>query len=98
MKINRRELLGGVAASIVVPSALTLDTGCSSSPDAPKHFVHGVASGDPLPDGVMLWTRVTDPSRLGANDAIEVEWQVAREPEMRTIVASGKVTTFVVCF
>lgn len=27
--------------------------------DAAPAFLHGVASGDPLPDGVLLWTRVT---------------------------------------
>lgn len=25
---------------------------------APSHFTHGVASGDPLQDRVILWTRV----------------------------------------
>ncbi|OEV25975.1 hypothetical protein AN220_10720, partial [Streptomyces nanshensis] len=31
----------------------------ASAADAAPSFVHGVASGDPLPDGVLLWTRVT---------------------------------------
>ena len=36
-------------------------------------FFHGVASGDPLSDAVMLWTKVTPPT--GINDDIDVYWQ-----------------------
>ncbi|MEX0666470.1 MAG: alkaline phosphatase D family protein [Acidimicrobiia bacterium] len=50
-------------------------------------FQHGVASGDPLTDRVMLWTRVT-----GGTDApVPVEWAVSRDPELDDLVASGQV-------
>lgn len=50
-------------------------------------FSHGVASGDPGPDRVVLWTRVqTDPaSTAGA----VVAWCVARDPRLVSVVASG---------
>jgi alkaline phosphatase D len=49
-------------------------------------FAHGVASGDPLADRVMLWTRVT-----GGTDApVQVEWTVSRDPELDGVVASGQ--------
>jgi alkaline phosphatase D len=44
-----------------------------------------VASGDPLADRVILWTRVTSPGARAA----DVAWRVARDPEMRQVVARG---------
>jgi alkaline phosphatase D len=54
-------------------------------------FQHGIASGDPLADGFILWTRITTPSPAGAVDvAIGVEWRVATDPEMTDVVATGE--------
>src|SRR5439155_9719432 len=48
-------------------------------------FLHGVASGDPSPGSVVLWTRLS-----GAGDtAVAVEWKVATDPELRSVVAAG---------
>lgn len=52
-------------------------------------FYHGVASGDPLSDRVILWTRVTVPS----NEPINVEWFVATDTSMTTIVRRGMAST-----
>lgn len=54
-------------------------------------FYHGVASGDPLADRVMIWTRVT-PDTLN-NTAVEVGWRVATDPALTNVVASGVVST-----
>jgi alkaline phosphatase D len=48
-------------------------------------FEHGVASGDPLTDRVMLWTRV---STDGAQ-AVPVEWVIARDEGLSDVVGSG---------
>jgi len=49
-------------------------------------FRHGVASGDPLSDRVILWTRVHhDTTQL----SIPVRWSVARDASMSQIVMSG---------
>jgi alkaline phosphatase D len=40
-------------------------------------FQHGVASGDPLADRVVLWTRVTPPD---GSRAVQVDLVVARDP------------------
>jgi alkaline phosphatase D len=53
-------------------------------------FRHGVASGDPLADRVILWTRVT-PSGTAA--AQKVSWQVARDPTFANTVARGDIET-----
>jgi alkaline phosphatase D len=50
-------------------------------------FRHGVASGDPLQDRVILWTRVTAPNWY---DDVEVKWHVARDPKFRKIVVQGR--------
>lgn len=53
-------------------------------------FYHGVASGDPLADRVILWTRITlDP----AVDPVTVNWQIALDTSFNTIVNSGAATT-----
>ncbi len=52
-------------------------------------FRHGVASGDPLPDGFILWTRVSGLDRK----RVRVRWRVATDPEFSNIVAKGKART-----
>jgi alkaline phosphatase D len=51
-------------------------------------FYHGVASGDPLTDRVILWTRVTTDSA-----SVDVTWRIATDTAMSNIVNSGIVTT-----
>jgi alkaline phosphatase D len=60
-----------------------------ADPASKAAFAHGVASGDPLPGAVILWTRVTTTS--GA--AVAVSWQIARDRDMRDLVGSGEVST-----
>ncbi len=51
-------------------------------------FYHGVASGDPLEDGIIIWTRVT------TNDAsVPVRWSIATDSKMTQIVKQGQVIT-----
>ncbi|GIV23884.1 MAG: alkaline phosphatase D family protein [Bacteroidia bacterium] len=54
-------------------------------------FLHGVASGDPWTDRVILWTRVTPPQNW--TGPISVTWEVADDPQFSQIVASGSTTT-----
>jgi len=61
-------------------------------PAAYTAFQHGVASGDPLPDAVILWTRVTP--RPGAPAApVEVTWELARDAAFMMRAGGGMVTT-----
>lgn len=53
----------------------------------PLPFAHGVASGDPLADRVIIWTRITDEIPAGP---VTVYWQVATDPSMDTVVVSGE--------
>ena len=56
-----------------------------------KPFYHGVASGDPLTDKVIIWTRITPDS--GDNAPKQVNWKVATDTGFQTIVQSGTATT-----
>src|SRR5689334_24422557 len=65
-------------------------------PGAP-HFRHGVASGDPLPDRVVLWTRVTPTEAAqpgsGKGPRVTVRWQVAKDRRFTRVVAKGSQVT-----
>ncbi len=52
-------------------------------------FYHGVASGDPLSDRVIIWTRVT-PTVFGS---MSVNWEMATDTLFTSVVNSGSVTT-----
>ena len=54
-------------------------------------FFHGVASGDPLPNKVIIWTRVTPYS--GTTSEVDVYWQIATDTAFQNIVNFGKVKT-----
>lgn len=51
-------------------------------------FYHGVASGDPLPDKVIIWTRITT-----VNPSEPIEWEVALDIHFNNIVKNGSLTT-----
>lgn len=57
-----------------------------------KPFYHGVASGDPLHDRVIIWTRVT-PDTNQINQSIVVNWKMATDTGMTNIVQSGSLLT-----
>ena len=61
-----------------------------TGPTGPENmFEHGVASGDPLSDGVMLWTRVSPE----ASEPIEVWWEMALDEDFAERTAQGTFMT-----
>ncbi|MEW2059399.1 alkaline phosphatase D family protein [Streptomyces sp. NPDC007002] len=93
---SRRTVVRAAAASAAAVPVLATATTTSAAPapaaGAPA-FLHGVASGDPLPDGVLLWTRVTpEPGAepgSGAGPDTPVRWEVAEDREFARIAANG---------
>jgi alkaline phosphatase D len=82
--MKRRGFITGIGAA----PALILFSGAASAQATPGGvFAHGVASGDPLHDRVILWTRVSLPRGSGA---VEVDWQVSERRDFSRVVASGK--------
>ena len=87
-RLSRRELLkiaGSVGlAAIARPIAARQTLACPLFLSYP--FTLGVASGDPMSDGVVLWTRLApDPLNGGGMPAapVEVGWEVATDPGFR---------------
>jgi alkaline phosphatase D len=62
-------------------------------------FTLGVASGDPLPDAVVIWTRLTpDPTKDAGGllaDRAPVQWAMATDESFRDLVAEGEFVTTV---
>lgn len=87
---------GGLAVSPLVAQAASDRADVSPDADAPV-FRHGVASGDPLPDGVLLWTRVTPSAAAtpgsGEGPTTQVRWEIAEDAGFTKIVTQGKVST-----
>ena len=85
--MDRRQFLRASAGAAASLSWLAACADRLRPAEGPSPFRHGVASGDPLADRVILWTRVT------VSDApapVEVRWRVARDPDLRDVVASGR--------
>ena len=55
-------------------------------------FALGVASGDPTPDGVVLWTRLLPTQHGDLSDPFTVRWELADDPAFRRIVQRGQAT------
>ena len=107
-RVNRRVFLQTVAAAAAATAigtggAYAARRGTVSTPEEPAPasewdlpFLHGVASGDPLPDRVVLWTRVT-PLRealpgSGLGEDVELEWQIDTSEDFGN-PQTGSVTT-----
>lgn len=53
-------------------------------------FFHGVASGDPLTDRVILWTRITPDN---TSSPVQVGWQLFADTSASAVLQSGSVST-----
>ncbi|HEY1078007.1 MAG TPA: alkaline phosphatase D family protein [Fontimonas sp.] len=95
--LSRRDFLRRAALGSMAIGSLPLLPSCGSSDGeggrgpggATVEFRHGVASGDPLSDRVMLWTRV---SGLAAG-AASVTYSVWADPALTQLVTSGSAST-----
>lgn len=92
LDISRRSLIGGIAATgLGAPAILRAQAGMLFNQ---YPFRLGVASGDPAPDGFVIWTRLApDPLVDGGGvpmAPIELDWTVASDAGFKTVVAKGK--------
>ncbi|MFD6856889.1 alkaline phosphatase D family protein [Rhodococcus sp. NPDC060090] len=100
MPLSRRSFLtADLGISIVTTVTSVSATGCGrarASGLKGDPFMLGVASGDPAPDGFVIWTRLAlDPiadDSLGGmpNRSIPVQWEVAEDEQMARVVARGE--------
>jgi alkaline phosphatase D len=105
--VTRRRFLAQAAPLALVPWV----AGCSGSGSRARpqpastpngagrlEFLHGVASGDPLPDAVILWTRLSWVQAAdaamgdvdGAVTPLDVTWLIARDAELLDPVQTGR--------
>ena len=95
--VGRRRFLataaGATAALLVadrIPGAWAVPRAATDDP-----FTLGVASGDPTPTGVVLWTRLAprplDPDGGMPARPVPVDWEVSTGPRMIDVVARGRV-------
>jgi alkaline phosphatase D len=100
METTRRSVLKAgllTASTAAVTGGLTTVTavGTASAQTLSDPFTLGVASGDPWPDGFVLWTRLAlEPlaeDGLGGmpNRPYAVQWQVATDERFREVVCTG---------
>src|SRR5882762_2961931 len=83
----------GAAGLVAAPALVGCVAGSGAAWRQGDPFSLGVASGDPAPDGFVLWTRLApDPldHRGGMRmRPVEVEWAVATSESMRQVVRKG---------
>lgn len=85
---SRRKFIRNFSLGTAAISTLPLTAcGGDGAVDRQVAYAHGVASGDPLSDRVILWTRI---SALGTED-VEVDWAVAEDSAFTKTAASGTV-------
>jgi alkaline phosphatase D len=91
--INRRQfirLTSFLAGSVFVSTSLG---GCASTPTpSDVVFSHGVASGDPTKNAVILWTRAV-PLSGQSGSAVTINWEIANDEGFSDIVRKGSGST-----
>jgi alkaline phosphatase D len=91
---SRRGFFKSTGTAAMALAAAPMGTLAAAGKAEVVSFQHGVASGDPLPDRVILWTRVTPPaSRMNSKERIEVQVIVATDVHFRRVVARVRTTT-----
>jgi alkaline phosphatase D len=91
---TRRQFIRNFAATTAAASTTLALSACGGAGIAPVYatFEHGIASGDPLSDRVIIWTRVTPSSNYDGRD-FELTWQVASDDQFTKVVKSGSIVT-----
>ena len=98
LDLDRRRFLGRLAGVAGLAAVATLPVDRAAAEVRPRSgnypFSLGVASGDPRPRNVVLWTRLApEPFRRrgGMPDvAVGVDWSLAADPAMRRPVRTGR--------
>ncbi|CAM3740390.1 alkaline phosphatase D family protein [Mesobacillus zeae] len=100
-KFDRRNFLKksgkgmGMALGVSIAAALPFKTASAApgnSNSLPYPFTLGIASGDPLHDGVVLWTRLApDPLNGGGMNPhpFPVQWEISEDPDFKKVIQRG---------
>ncbi len=86
--ISRRRLLSNSTIALAATSSGCAVSSSQTRSGASSVFAHGIASGDPLADRIILWTRVE-----ASKDAlVPVRWWIAKDEAMQEVVNGGEIT------
>jgi alkaline phosphatase D len=89
MLTRRHLLITGTAALVAAPAIVRAQNPWRGNP-----FALGLASGDPAPDGFVIWTRLApqplEPHGGMAMSMMPVRWEVASDEQFRSVVAKGE--------
>ncbi len=91
MSFSRRQTLGIMAAGGLAAcsqSKLSPETDTKPKPSDGDVFLHGVASGDPKANSVIIWSRVS-----GQSEPVTVLWEVSQDRDFTNTTQSGETTT-----
>lgn len=89
---SRRRFIKTLTAGTVGVGYISMLEGCGSgggSGSVEGSFPHGVASGDPLSDRVILWTRLNPE----AEGTYTLTWEVAEDEAFANVVSAGSIAT-----
>jgi alkaline phosphatase D len=91
---SRRHFLQNVAIGTAAATTGLSLSGCGGDdatilPAPTVSFNYGIASGDPLSDRVIIWTRATPSADFTPN----IDWEVATDEAFATIVSKGSTST-----
>lgn len=91
---SRRQFLQHMAVGTAAATAGLSLSGCGGDdvavlPAPTVSFNHGIASGDPLSDRVILWTRATPSETFTPS----IDWEVAADESFASIVSKGSAAT-----
>jgi alkaline phosphatase D len=94
VRLGRRQFLSGALALSATRLAGPIARRAGAQPRfAASPFTLGVASGYPLPTGVVLWTRLAPaPLQPGGGmppDVVGVDWEIATDERMSQVVERG---------
>ncbi|SDE00255.1 alkaline phosphatase D family protein [Nocardioides lianchengensis] len=99
LPLPRRTVLatGAAGTALTATSLVAGEPTAEAARPGARFFRHGVASGDPLPHRVVIWTRVTPTPAAqpgsGKGPRVRVGWEVATDRRFRRVVRRGAFAT-----
>ena len=98
MNFSRREFIKISTLSACSLFISTSLTGCGDNDKNRGNYIsvgfdHGVASGDPLNDRVIIWTRATPKDNIADDKIFYINFEVAKDEAFSEIVRSERVET-----
>lgn len=87
--LTRRQFIGTAGVGLLASQSWgAVAASAIDNPAVTSIFRHGIASGEPAPDSILLWTRITTEKAVAS-----VKWIMATDIAMNKIVQQGEVTT-----